>query len=71
MAKKRSILAVDLTEDVNTRFLSLCQNTGLAKNAIARLAIEAAVKAGEEHGGRLVVPIEFDVRYLPARKTIG
>jgi predicted DNA-binding protein len=70
MAKKPNILAVNVPAELHARLEAVAEKTGLPKNAIARFAVEAAVKAAEEHGYKIVLPMEFEVASIPvSRKT--
>lgn len=65
---KNASIAVNLTPELQVRIASAAEQTGIAKNALARLAIEGAVEAIEDHGGKLVIPIKFEVKNVPVEK---
>lgn len=69
--KEKSPLVFKLEPDLHKRLIKCADETGLKKYTLAILAIEAAVEAIEKNDYRLVVPIKFEVAYVPypQRKT--
>jgi predicted DNA-binding protein len=63
-----SQLTLRVPKSLETRLEQAADTLGMAKNALARQGIEAAVEAVENHAGKLVVPLEFSVKYVPIVK---
>jgi hypothetical protein len=70
-AKPTSPLVFRLEEPLHQRLEECAKRLKLKKYTLGIMAIEAAAKAIEENGYRLVVPIEFDVAQVPAPKKEG
>ena len=58
MKKKQAFLAINIDDEMNHRIQSVATKLKLKKNALARLAIEAAVESIESTG-TLMLPVKF------------
>lgn len=65
MAEHLAPLSVRLSPELLKRLESIADRLGIKKHTLAQLAIEAAVAAADEHGGRLVLPMDFTVSFEP------
>jgi len=59
-------VSLRLPSDLHQRLQKAADQVGLPKHSLCQSAIRAAVVAIEEANGRLVLPIEFTVKNLPA-----
>jgi hypothetical protein len=68
LVKEKSPLVFKIDSELHARLEECSERTGIKKYTLGILAIEAAGKAIERNGYKLVVPIEFDVTEVPAKK---
>ena len=68
MAKERNPLSVKLEKETHQRLIEASERTGIRKNTLAQMAIEAAIEAIEQNDYHIVLPIRFDVKKIAAPK---
>lgn len=74
MSTKKTVpLSIRISSELKARLYDLAAKIQKSPHALAQDAVEAAVKAIEENGGRLVVPIEFrlETTHVPAERYPG
>ena len=59
-------MSLKVTPDFLTRLNASAERVGISRSALAELAIEAAVRAIEASGNQLVLPVQFNVKQVPA-----
>ena len=63
---RSEVISMKVTKRLISRINECAKRTKQSRSSIAEQALEAAVDAIEANNYRLVVPIEFDVRHVPA-----
>lgn len=66
---QKAPISLRLSDEMEARLENCAKRTKQKKHALAQAALEAAVEAIEKNDYRIVLPIEFDVRYVAAKKS--
>ena len=68
VSKKLVPMSLRLSEEMNQRLERAAADVRQKKHTLAQLAIEAAVEAIEDAGGKIVIPVKFDVSQTPTAR---
>lgn len=69
VANTQDPISLRLPTELHIRLQAAGDRLGIPKHSLAQMAIKAAIEAVENAHGRLVLPIEFKVRYTPNAST--
>lgn len=62
-------VSIRLDTELQTELERMSDETGIPMSTLMRMAIEAAVKAYRENGGRIEIPLRFTAISLPYPDT--
>jgi predicted DNA-binding protein len=57
--------------EFHQRLQAAAERVGLPKHTLCQSAVKAVVEAIEECGGKLVLPVEFTTKFVPAQHASG
>jgi len=55
--------------ELHKRVQAVSYQLGLPKHSCCQMAVRAAVAAMEEAGGKAMLPLEFQAKYVPAKRV--